>query len=229
MIGIQTLRELPPFGGIDETALAVLAAGSRIRSYEPGQGLWLAGEASHGLFVLLDGCIRILRLKGGRQSVVHLVEERGATLGEVPLFDGLGYPASAVAATRVRCLVIGAETLRRAVRADPSLAEHFLVRLSRRVRELVERVELMTVDTVQARLASWLLASCRREGDRWIARYRSQQQLAEDLGTVREVVARRLSDLRERGYTTSSGRGLIELLDLEALRSVAEKEPGDEA
>jgi len=217
MVSIDVLRELPLFARLHESALEVLAKGARVRSYEVDQTLWIAGEPAWGLYVLLDGCIRILRLKDGRQSVVHRVSERGATLGEVPLFDGRGYPATAVAEAPTGCVVIDVGTLRAAVRADPALAESLLARMSDRVRELVERVELMTTDTVRARLASWLLLSSSREDGRWIARYRSQQLLAEDLGTVREVVARELSRMRQRG-AISSARGRVEILDRRLLR-----------
>jgi DNA-binding FadR family transcriptional regulator len=46
--------------------------------------------------------------------------------------------------------------------------------------------------------------------------------LAAELGTVREVVVRALRSLRERGLIASAGRGRIQVLDIAALRLIAE-------
>jgi CRP-like cAMP-binding protein len=49
----------------------------------------------------------------------------------------------------------------------------------------------------------------------------TQESLAEELGTVREVVMRALRALRKRRIIASAGRGKIEIVDRSALREVA--------
>jgi len=54
----------------------------------------------------------------------------------------------------------------------------------------------------------------------------TQQQLAEELGTVREVVVRELQALRAAGLVRALGSGRFEIVDATALRARAEEGPG---
>ena len=97
-----------------------VAARAMTRTYRAGTRLWDAGTAPRGLFIVLSGRVRIVRTRGRRQHVVH-AEGPGATIGEVPLFAGGTYPASAIASDDVECLVIDRAALLAAMRAHPDL------------------------------------------------------------------------------------------------------------
>jgi len=57
------------------------------RRFSTGEILWSAGDQSQGITLVLEGKVRIVRGRGGRQLVIHSGEP-GATLGEVPFFTG---------------------------------------------------------------------------------------------------------------------------------------------
>ena len=81
-----------------------------------------------------------------------------------------------------------------------------LERLARRVRELVERLDRTALRSVSARLAEFLSARADARGRGVIALGMTQQQLAEELGTVREVIVRELHALRTAGLVRSHWR-----------------------
>ena len=81
----------------------ILGAGSEA-TFVSGTVLWTAGASSRGLYIVLEGRIRIVDTTDGRQHLVHTVRQ-GETMGEVVLFSGGGYPATAIAAGAARCLV----------------------------------------------------------------------------------------------------------------------------
>jgi CRP-like cAMP-binding protein len=196
-----------------------LAARAVTRRFAAGQRLWTAGTAPRGLFVVLSGRVRIVRSAGGRQHVVH-TEGAGATLGEVPLFAGGMYPATAVASEPVECLVLDHAALATAIRAHPELAWALLARLAGRIRLLVERLSAQTGDSVRARLSAYLLG---RPADRGGLRSLggTQQQVAEEIGTGREVVVRLLRALAREAVIDYRGRGRYVVRDEEALRRLA--------
>jgi CRP/FNR family transcriptional regulator len=116
--------------------------------------------------------------------------------------------------------------------ADPEVALYFLRRLSLRVKSLVERVDQNAATSVQTRLARFILqrseksggASRPRSGARKSAAFSlamTQTALAEELGTVREVVVRALRGLRELGAIESAGDGKYRIADLAALKAIA--------
>lgn len=87
-------------------------------------------------------------------------------------FTGGCYPATAIAAEPTRCLFLTHAAVTRAMAADPGLAFFFLKRLSSRVQSLVERVDQITVNSVQTRLARFILD--RHQAARAAARSRTE-------------------------------------------------------
>jgi CRP/FNR family transcriptional regulator len=218
MIPRERLRAIPFFAAFPETALQVMADRGVERRFAAGETLFRAGDTASGLMVVLEGRVRVVREAGGRAQVVH-VEAAGGTLGEVPLFAGGGYPATAIAMEPTVCAVIARESLAAAIRSSPDAAFVLLERMARRVRELVGRVDRLSLLSVSARLAEYLLSRTSAHGRAVIALGMTQQQLAEELGTVREVIVRELHALRNRGVIRAIGGGRYEILDVTALEA----------
>jgi CRP/FNR family transcriptional regulator len=217
-ISADRLRSLDGFREISERVAKALVENARLRSFTPGEPLFREGEASSGIFVVLDGEVRVVRTSRGRRHVLH-TERRGGTLGEAPFFDHQPYPASAIAWTAVDALYIDRNGVERAVRTTPDIALFFLSHLAGRVRLLLDRVDRLATADVGTRMCAYLLDEVERT-DGAIVKI-TQASLAEELGTVREVVMRTLRSLRRRNIISSAGRGRIEIVDLTALRELA--------
>jgi len=213
------LRQLAPFADATEAARRAPAARTIRRTFEVGETLFSAGTVARGLYVIASGRVRVLRHSSGRRHVLH-EEGAGGTLGEVPLFEGGGYPATAVAAERTTCYVVGRDALAAAMRIDPELAWSFMARLAARVRLLVERLDALAARSVTQRLAALLLA--RADGAGAIVTLgATQEQIAEELGTVREVLVRAIRALRAAGAIDGAGRGRYRGRDAQRLRELA--------
>lgn len=222
-------------GALSSAGREALLEQSVEKRFSTGEVLWSAGDRSEGITLVLEGMVRIVRGSGGRQLVIHSGEP-GATLGEVPFFTGGRYPATAIAAEPTRCLFLPEAAVRRAIAADPALAFFFLKRLSLRIEGLVQRVDQITVNSVQTRLARFILrrhqttmASARSgSGARKNTAFSlgmTQTALAEELGTVREVVVRALRGLRRLGAIERVGEGKYRVLDLAILEELAASAP----
>jgi CRP/FNR family transcriptional regulator, dissimilatory nitrate respiration regulator len=221
MIDPALLSSLSLFHGAPPPVAATLAARAIERAYATGEVLFAAGSTPRGIHIVLEGRIRVLRGTGDRQHVVHS-EGPGGTLGEVPTFAGGVYPATAVAAEPTRCLLVSREAIDAAVAACPAVAFLFLARLATRVRELVDRLDERSTRDATARLARFLLARARTPATPRVALGMTQGALAEELGTVREVVVRGLLSLRSRGAIKPLGGGRYEIVDAEKLRAAAD-------
>jgi len=213
----------------------VLLQNSIEKQFSSGELLWSAGDRSQGITLVLEGNVRIVRGSGGRQVVIHSGAP-GATLGEVPFFTGGCYPATAIATEPSRCLFLTHAAVTRAMEADPGLAFFFLKRLSNRVQSLVERVDQNTVSSVQTRLARFILQRYATAHAATQSRLKkgphpvfslgmTQAALAEELGTVREVVVRALRELRQLGAIESSGKGRYRVASLAITERLAESAP----
>ena len=218
---VMVVEETPLFAGLNAAALRTLRSRSVERRFAADEVLFIAGAPSRGLFVVLEGSVRVVRTRAGRQHVIH-IEGPGGTLGEVPLYVGGGYPATAVAAAATRCAVVGRETIGAMIADDPQLAWRLLERLATRVRGLVEPIDALATQDVASRLGAYLLARAETEGTRHLTVLGgTQAEIAEELGTVREVVVRHLRLLQQAGVLRRTGRGQYEIVRLDALRAAA--------
>jgi CRP/FNR family transcriptional regulator len=190
------------------------------RQFKVDEVIYLAGSEATSLYLVIDGRVRLLRGQAGRAVYIH-DELPGGALGEVPLFEGTTYPATAIAAEPTRCLVLDRAVILDAIRQQPDLALAVLARLAGRIRLLVDRLDAAANRSTTARLADFLLVRAETARGRSFTLGNSQQQAAEEIGTVREVVVRGLKAMREQGAIESRGGGRYVVKDMELLRRVA--------
>lgn len=220
MIDPAGFEGLPLLSALSPAGREVVARRGTTRRFPAGTLLFSADQPSRGLFIILTGRVRVTTFRWARAHLVH-EDGPGGTLGEVPLYDGGGYPATAVAAEDTTCAVLTRDDVTAALRVDPDWAWTLLARLAGRVRHLVGRLDRNTAQAVAGRLAVLLLARESMAGDGVVALGASQQEVAEELGTVREVVVRTLARLRRLGLIASAGRGRFRVLDRAGLEALA--------
>ncbi|MEO8031737.1 MAG: Crp/Fnr family transcriptional regulator [Gemmatimonadota bacterium] len=221
MLEPARISSLPIFSAVRPAALATLARHCSERAFGANEVVFLAGAPARHLFIVTDGLVRVVRGSGRGQFLIH-TEKAGGALGEVPLFAGGEYPATAIAGEPTRCVQVGMEALRSAVEMDPELAFLFLRRLAGRVRELVGQLDRLGGQGIDARVARLILdqSAQRKQGEAFLLG-RTQSTVAEDLGTVREVLVRALRQMRACGAIEAVGRGYYRVGDLARLRELA--------
>jgi CRP/FNR family transcriptional regulator len=220
MTNAGTPLDTPLLSGLNAAATRIVAERAITRRFARGETLWTVGGVPRGLFVIVEGRVRVVRAPDGRQYTVH-TEGPGGTLGEVPLFAGGRYPATAVAEVPTVCRVLDRNSLGHAMAADPDLAFRLLGRLAGRVRTLIGRLDRQAGETVRSRLVAFLLARCAEAGPGPFTLGATQAEMAEELGTVREVLVRTIRELKDEGLIRRVGRGCYEVADLEGLRLAA--------
>lgn len=218
MIDDESLGRIPLFCDLNVEARRLLRERGRLNRHAPDSVLWRRGEQPRGLFVVLEGEVRVVRDVDGRRRVVH-TEGPGGTLGEIPLFEDTPYPATAIAARRTTSVAFDRDTVVEAMRVDSALALALLRRLAGRVRHLIDRLDRLANQSVTTRFAAFIRT--RATADAPFTLGRSQQEVAEELGTVREVIVRELRSLREAGILERAGRGRYRVIDEGALLRLA--------
>ncbi len=211
------------FEGCSRETLESLADLAQFRVLGRGEVLFLDGEPARGLFVIVHGSIRAFRVNAkGREQTIH-VESAGATLAEVPVFDGGNYPATAVAEEPSGILFISKADVQRFLVANPAVALTALRLMAGRLRRHAELADSLALKDVGQRLARFLLNEARARGTQDLDF--SNQQLAAHVGSVREVVSRTLARLAQSGLIDIDVRARgITILDERALERFAEDE-----
>jgi len=215
------LGAIPYFRGLPAADLRRVAARAVVREVRRGERLFEEGAPADGLFVVMDGRVRLVRTSpGGREQVLH-AEGPGATLGEVPLLDGGGYVATAVATEPARVLYLPRAAVIDACRRHPDVALGIIRVLARRVRTFAGLVEQLSLKDLTARTAGLLLEESRAAGAATFELGATRDELAARLGTVRELVSRSLRRLRAAGVVRVTGRR-VTIVDARRLAELAE-------
>ncbi len=112
---------------------------SETQSFKDGDIIFQEGEISSEMYVIRTGSVEITKNTGGRAMRLAVLE-RGAFFGEMSLLEGLPRSATARAIGGVSLLVLRPGSLLLQIRRDPTFAFELLQQLSRRVRDLDEKL-----------------------------------------------------------------------------------------
>lgn len=195
---VEVISSLPYFSGLESCILKAIAGTVVLQKYEAGQVVFLDGEPCAGLYIVQQG-----RLKGfkhsssGREQVIRF-------LGPGEAFNEIGVLAEGKNLVTVQALepssvwIILREELLRLMDEYPPLCSLITQNLAKRVYHLMNLIEDLSLRTVEGRLAHLLLEQT-SEGVVDHPRWATQEEIAEQLGTVRGVVNRVLHDLADEG------------------------------
>lgn len=154
---LDLIRALPYFRVLDEATLAQLAAQTVLRTVEPGEVLFVEGEAAAGMWIILHGRVKIYKLNASGMELVLRIMGEGDTFNDISALDGGPNPANAAALSMLTACVLPAEPLQALSRSNHQVALAIVHALAGRVRGLIRTVEDLSMYSVNARLARFLI------------------------------------------------------------------------
>lgn len=216
------LKRTPLFANLTEGELQALAARTSRKRFLQGEHLFAEGDPCTGLFLVASGKIRIFKLSASGREQVLAVEGPGSSFAELPVFDGGNYPAAASALEDTEVLFVSRKDFQNFCREHPDVGLKVIAVVGSRLRRLVGIIEELSFTTVRQRLIALILRLAKadgtpsKEGIR-VELTKSHQDLAAELGTVRELVSRNLSRLQAEGFLDVEGRKIV-VKDLPGLK-----------
>jgi len=220
----EVLGASPLFRELNPRQIEELAAIAGLKSYAQGQSLFQEGEPCQGLFIIGHGSVKLVKTVPSGRQIVLAVETAPHSVAEVPVFDGGSYPASVVALEQVDALLLPRRELHAFCINNPEVALKMLAVFGRRLRHLVGLVEGVTFGSLRQRLAQLLLESATAaDDDGWFSMPGTHEELAQRLGTVREVVSRNLGRFQTEGFIRVERRR-VHIVNEEELRREAQTE-----
>lgn len=226
---VDLLRNVPFLAELDARTLELLASRCVPRAVGAGFILFRSGDTCNGLYLVIEGRVRIFRTSPDGREQTLAVEGPGRPVAELPLVDGGTYPASASTLVPSRLAFLPRADFEHAFRSDPDVASAVLVALGTRLRHFVQLVETLAFRDVAARLAMLLADYAERDGRAsdgvvHLELMRTQEELASEIGTARESVSRALKQLRSQGMVLEQDGAQLVLPPATRLRAWARGE-----
>jgi CRP/FNR family transcriptional regulator len=182
-----------------------------IRINVPAGALVYRDDESPRVIVVVEGLLRVfLSSADGRQVTVRYV--RSGDVAGLALVIGGPAPMSIQAMTSALVLALRVDAVRALLATDPRVARACAEELTRQLYRALEDVSEQAFRSVRQRLAHQLLLLATGDDGSHLVVHASQQELADAIGSVREVVTRNLHQLRREGLIRT-GRDEIRLLD----------------
>ena len=201
-----------PWGSLPPRTVERLTAGGTLSDISAGATVYTESDTER-FGVVIRGLLRVyMHTSDGRQVTIRYVRTCGL-LGAPALVGGPA-PVFVQALTDSAVYFMDVARVKRLVRDDAAVAWVFAEETVHRLYDVLEELAGNTFATVRQRVVRHLLdlAASRPAGDGRLAACVNQQELANSVGSVREVVARVLHELRAASLVrTSPGR--IEILE----------------
>lgn len=210
----SVLQKTGLLGGLSPTEIKLLAARTVRKLFSSGELLFSEGEPCAGLHIVARGKVRIFKTSMSGREQVLAVEGPGNTVAELPVFDGGPYPASVVAVEDSEIAFISRRDFQAFCMEHPEVAMKVLAVVGSRLRRLVGIIEELSFTTIRQRLVSVLLKLAQNEGKQTAEGIEfllpaTHQELANQLGTVRELVSRNLMRLQAEGLLEVDARRIV--------------------
>lgn len=220
------LSKVPLFADLSEEELHDLAHRTVKHHVRSGDVIFHEGDPCEGFYVVENGEVKIFKTAPSGREQVLTVDRAGNSIAEIPVFDGGPYPASAQATLDTTLLFVSKREFRALILGHPEVGLKVLKNTGSRLRRLVALIEELSFTTVRSRLMLLLVRLARTEG-RHTERGTEvalpvNQDIASQIGTVRELVSRNLSRLQAEGLIRVDGKHVV-IADLDALADAAEE------
>lgn len=216
LLPADLLSLYPALSALDRAAIEQLCRPESLMHVPAGAQLFAEAQPCRGFPLLISGSIKVVKTApSGREMLLYRVEPGGSCIiTSSCLLGHTDYSARGEAETDLQMLALPPAVFSRLVAEQENFREFVFHLFSERIAELMQLVEEVAFHRLDQRLARLLLA-------RTDSIQTTHQALADELGSVREIVSRLLKGFAAEGLV-SLGRENITLLDREGLKRLAQ-------
>ena len=195
---------------LHDEVLEAIAARGVVRAYPRQTVIIHEGERSDTFFIILSGTVKVFGSDASGKEVVYSTHGPGEYVGEMALESGVR-TASVMTLEETACSVVGGAELRDFIAAHPEFALHLIHKLIRRAREATGKIKNLALLDVYGRICALLTGLAEEtDGVLQVRERLTQQDIAERVGSSREMVSRIFKELTGGGYVRlEAGRWTI--------------------
>jgi CRP/FNR family transcriptional regulator len=209
------LHQFPELLPLDIEAKELLAKSIRIVSAPVGTIGYHEGAACNAYVMRLAGKSRVYKMSSSGREILLYRVSAGETcvITTTCLLGKSDYPASTIVEETIQDVLIPANAFHRLMIDSKVFREYVMTNYGALISDLIVLLDEVAFHTLDARLAKILFDANQSSISK------THQQIADELGTAREVVSRQLKRLEQKGIV-ALGRGQIEIIDRQSLNKI---------
>jgi len=206
MMPAPALRELEI---LKDDILRELASRGQLRKFQKNVTIIQEGDAGDALFIILAGKVKVYASDDNGREVIIDIFGTGEYVGEMVL-DGGVRSASVMTLEPSTFSVISRADLRAHIVDHPDTAIFLITRLIKRTRKATNNIKTLALMDVYGRVANLLLSlAVEDKGKLVVPEKLTHQEIAERIGSSREMISRIMRDLTVGGYIEIHDRTIV--------------------
>ena len=214
---LQLLKGTTLFSSLSPQDLSAVSALFMEEEFEKDQYVFTEGDPPDWLYIVKEGTVKMVKHSpSGREMIISIMTS-GDVIGEVAVFDGGPYPATAQGMGRGVILKLAKKDFVSLLRRYPSIALEIIGDLGRKLRAAVNVARELRGERVEGRIAMVLLKLARKvgtavEGGVMLTIPLTRQDIADMVGSTIETTIRTISRFKKEGIVKDAkGRMFIDV------------------
>lgn len=205
-----SLKRISFLANLSDDKLQALADKAKLVKFPNHTIIISEGDETRSLYIILTGKVRVFSSDDKSKEVTLLIQESGSHFGELALLSDEPRSASIQTLEPTSCAMISKPDFLHWLEANPDVAIALLGVLSEKIRYLTEKVKQLALSNVYERTIKVLQEMAEPEDDLLIIRNRpTQQELANMVGSSREMINKIMKELTKGGYVAVKDESLI--------------------
>ena len=216
MIKNQLRQLYPAFASMDDAALDRMLAEAAVKTVPAGTVLFDEKSACQAFPMLLEGAVRVVKARpaAGNCSSIACCPARAVSSRPGACWAARPIRPRASRSRELTFVALPPQLFHRLLGEHEPFRSYVFGLFAERITELMQLVEAVAFHKLDQRLAALLLGKGK-------VIHATHQHLADELGSVREIVSRLLKSFAGQGLV-SLGREEIEIVNPQALRRLSE-------
>ena len=207
---IQQLEKIELFSGISKQALNELASLLKEVSFQRNSIVISQGDRTRSLFMITSGRMKVFATDEEGSQTIFTFLEPGSFFGELSLLDDAPRSASVIAVEDSRALSLSHQNFTTFLDRHPEICPFLFKALTTRIRNMDETICTLTSRDIYGRLVQTLYNQATEQEDGTLITQRlTHQDLAEMIGSSREMVSRIFKDLKKGDYIRIDKKRII--------------------
>lgn len=217
----RSIKNFSIFSSLPQEYLVQIEKISQVRKYSAGKTIFMENDPGVGFYGIVEGKIKIYKSSPlGKEHILHIF---GANeiFAEVAVFAGKNFPANALALEDSTLVFFPRNRFRALLAENPDLSLNLLGLMALRLRQMVLKVEELSLKEVPARLAAYLLLLRQNTHKDKFNLDVNKSQLAALLGTIPETLSRVIRKMKDENIIRTNGSE-VAIIDMHGLEDLAE-------
>lgn len=184
----------------------------KIQEFETGAAIIREGEYIKVIPIVLEGAVKVISRFEEKDLLLYYIQARESCIMSLTaIMENSPSKIFAITEAPTKVILIPARLVEDWLKTYPSFRRLFFQQFYQRYEDLLDTIRQLLFEKIDRRVLSYLREKAAVQRSQTLKL--SHRQIAEDLGTAREVVSRAMKKLEHEGLVVQKKQGWVEVVE----------------